>query len=116
MAPLRARWKASVPPATNPAGPSRGRIRGRRYRCLPSCPERSHNRSARCCRRTCRLDGYLWDLDSGGPGEPLTIGGDGPCPVCNKEEWLESVMENEEFDTEADALAYRDAIIDKYLD
>ena len=62
------------------------------------------------------IDGYLWDLDSGGPGEPLTIGGDDPCPVCNKEEWLESVMENEEFDTEADALAYRDAIIDKYLD
>lgn len=62
------------------------------------------------------IDGYLWDLDSGGPGEPLTIGGDDPCPICNKEEWLESVMEAELFETEADALAYRDAIEDKYLD
>lgn len=28
------------------------------------------------------IDGYMWDLDSGGPGEPLTIGGDEPCPQC----------------------------------
>ena len=66
---------------------------------------------ARCC------DGYLWDMDSyesdlGG----FTIGGDDPCPVCNKDKWLESVMENREYETEADALAYRDTIIEKYLD
>ena len=61
------------------------------------------------------IDGYLWDLDSGDK-DGLTIGGDDPCPVCNKDEWLESVMENEEFETESDALAYRNKIIEKYLD
>ena len=66
---------------------------------------------ARCC------DGYLWDMDSYESDlDGFTIGGDDPCPVCNKEEWLESVMEAELFETEADALAYRDAIIKKYLD
>lgn len=62
------------------------------------------------------IDGYLWDLDSCQDDGHLHIGGDDPCPVCNKDKWLERVMENEEFNTEADALAYRDTIIDKYLD
>ena len=61
------------------------------------------------------IDGYLWDLDSG-DRDGLTIGGDDPCPICNKDKWLDSVMENEEFESKEDALAYRDLIIDKYLD
>ena len=61
------------------------------------------------------IDGYLWDMDSvdeslGG----FTIGGDDPCPVCNTKEWLEQVMENEEFETEEDALAYVDQLKKKY--
>ena len=58
------------------------------------------------------IDGYLWDLDSG-DRDGLTIGGDDPCPICNKDKWLDSVMENEEFESKEDALAYRDLIIDK---
>lgn len=61
------------------------------------------------------IDGYLWDLDSGGPGEPLTIGGDDPCPICNTKEWLESVMENEEFETEGDAMEYVEYLKKKYV-
>jgi len=66
------------------------------------------------------IDGYLWDMDSGEADEDgvsYSYGGNGyPCPVCNTKEWLEQVIENEEFETEADALAYRDAIINKYSD
>ena len=63
------------------------------------------------------IDGYLYDMDSYESDLcGFTIGGDDPCPVCNKDKWLESVMEMEVFDTEADALAYRDTLIDKYLD
>ena len=53
---------------------------------------------------TC-IDGYLWDLDSYENGF-LTIGGDDPCPFCNTEKWLELVLENEEFDSREDALAW----------
>ena len=60
------------------------------------------------------IDGYLWDLDSGDPGGLLTIGGDDPCPVCNTEKWLEQVMENEEFETEEDALAYVELLKKNY--
>ena len=51
------------------------------------------------------IDGYLWDLDSYENGF-LTIGGDDPCPFCNTEEWLEWVLENEEFDSREDALSW----------
>lgn len=61
------------------------------------------------------IDGYLWDLDSGFGG-CLTIGGDDPCPVCNTEEWLERVMENEEFETKEDALAYVKELKETWLD
>ena len=63
------------------------------------------------------IDGYLWDMDSGesnGDGIDFYSGGDEPCPVCNTKEWLERVMENEEFETEADALAYVELIKKKY--
>ena len=61
------------------------------------------------------IDGYLWDMDSGDE-EGLTIGGDDPCPVCNREEWLKWVMENEDFETREDAIAYANSIRDKYLE
>lgn len=61
------------------------------------------------------IDGYLWDLDSGDKNE-LTIGGDDPCPVCNEEEWLDEVLENETFETKEEALKWRNSIMDKYLD
>ena len=48
---------------------------------------------------TC-IDGYLWDLDSGNPGEPLEVGGDIPCPFCNGEEAIEEIMFQEEDVTE----------------
>ena len=60
------------------------------------------------------IDGYLYDLDSGGPGEALSSGDD-PCPVCNTDEWLERVMENEEFETEETALKYVEMLKEKYL-
>lgn len=62
------------------------------------------------------INGWLWDLDSGGPGEGLSIGGDDPCPICNTEAWLERVMENEEFESREAALQWRDKIMDDYLD
>lgn len=46
---------------------------------------------------TC-IDGYLWDLDSGGLGGDgknyLDSGGDIPCPSCNTESYLKSVAED----------------------
>lgn len=37
---------------------------------------------------SCCIDGFLWDLDSGGADENgnsyLDVGGDIPCPKCNK--------------------------------
>ena len=66
---------------------------------------------ARCC------DGSLWDMDSwdeslGG----FTIGGDEPCPVCNTEEWLESVVDEDgEFKTREEALAYVEKLKKRYL-
>ena len=60
------------------------------------------------------IEGYLWDMDSYDNGF-FTIGGDDPCPVCNTEEWLECVMENEEFETKEDALAYVEHLKERYL-
>lgn len=60
------------------------------------------------------IDGYLWDLDSYDNGY-LTSGGDDPCPVCNTELWLETVLENEEFESREEALAYVEQLKEKYL-
>lgn len=64
------------------------------------------------------IDGYLWDMDSGEADEDginYYYGGFDPCPVCNTEEWLEIVMENEEFETKEDALAYVEQLKKNYL-
>ena len=53
------------------------------------------------------IDGLLWDADScDDPGGPLTIGGDRPCPKCNREQWLSDRMEllEEELDGTRDEL------------
>lgn len=64
---------------------------------------------ARCC------DGYLWDMDSWDESlRGFTIGGDDPCPFCNTEEWLETVLENETFDTKEDALDWVEQMKKKY--
>jgi len=66
---------------------------------------------AKCC------DGYLWDMDSwdeslGG----FTVGDDEPCPVCNTEAWLDSVVgEDEMFETKEEALAYVEQLKERYL-
>jgi len=66
---------------------------------------------AKCC------DGYLWDMDSwdeslGG----FTVGGEEPCPVCNTEVWLHSVVgEDEVFETKEEALQYVEQLKTKYL-
>jgi hypothetical protein len=44
------------------------------------------------------IEGYLWDADSGGPGELLTHGGDDPCPQCNHATWREHRAETIEED------------------
>ena len=65
------------------------------------------------------IDGYLWDMDSGEANEDgvsYSYGGNGyPCPVCNTKEWLEHVIENDEFETEEDALAYVEQLKKHYL-
>lgn len=65
------------------------------------------------------IDGYLWDMDSGKADEDgvsYSYGGNGyPCPVCNTKEWLEQVIENEEFETKEDALAYVEQLKKHYL-
>lgn len=62
------------------------------------------------------IDGYLWDMDSGESdenGSYFTIGGDDPCPFCNTEEWLDSVV-GIQFDTREEALAWRDRLIKRW--
>ena len=62
------------------------------------------------------IDGYLWDMDSGESDENgtyYTIGGDEPCPICNTEEWLDSVL-GSSFDTKEEALAWRDRLIKRW--
>lgn len=65
------------------------------------------------------IDGYLWDMDSGEADEDgvsYSYGGNGyPCPVCNTKEWLEHVMENEEFETKENALVYVEQLKKHYL-
>lgn len=59
------------------------------------------------------IDGYLYDMDSYEDG-CYTIGGDDPCPFCNTEEWLELVLENQEFDTKEDALQWVEKMRKRY--
>ena len=44
------------------------------------------------------IDGYLWDADSGGPGEDgiwlFDSGGEEPCPQCNTEASLRRVVDD----------------------
>lgn len=60
------------------------------------------------------IDGYLWDMDSW-DGNGYFIGGDEPCPICNKDKWLKLMLENGSFENEAEALNWRDKLIKKYL-
>ena len=64
------------------------------------------------------IDGYLWDMDSGEATEDgidFSYGGYDPCPICNTEKWLETVLDNEEFETEDDALNYVEYLKKKYM-
>lgn len=60
------------------------------------------------------IEGYLWDMDSW-DGNSYFIGGDVPCPVCNTEEWLELVLENESFNSREEALEYVEKLKKNYL-
>lgn len=46
----------------------------------------------------CCIDGYLWDLDSGGSDENgetyLDSGGDVPCPQCNTKKYVHSLSDD----------------------
>ena len=59
------------------------------------------------------IDGYLWDMDSYEDGV-YTIGGDDPCPICNTEEWLKDVLDDEIFKTRDEALEYVKMLKSKY--
>lgn len=59
------------------------------------------------------IDGYLWDMDSYEDGV-YTIGGDDPCPICNTEEWLKDVLDDEIFETRDEALEYVKMLESKY--
>lgn len=57
------------------------------------------------------IDGFLWDADSGGPGENLMSGGDQPCPWCNHEAWVEGCLEtltDDGFDAQSRGVALSD--------
>ena len=59
------------------------------------------------------IDGYLWDMDSYENGL-YTIGGDDPCPFCNTEEWVKLALDNEEFDSREEAIAWVEKMREKY--
>ena len=59
------------------------------------------------------IDGYLWDMDSYENG-CYTIGGDDPCPFCNTEAWLKTVLDNEEFASREEALAWVEKMREKW--
>lgn len=59
------------------------------------------------------INGYLWDMDSYEDG-CYTIGGDDPCPICNTEEWVKNVLDDEIFETREDALEYVKMLKSKY--
>ncbi len=55
------------------------------------CDYQGHDFGAHYPDSTC-IDGYLWDLDSGGVDDSgnsyLDIGGYVPCPKCNAKAWV----------------------------
>jgi len=59
------------------------------------------------------IDGYLWDMDSYEDGG-YTIGGDDPCPFCNTEEWLKTVLDNEDFESREKAFAWVEKMREKW--
>lgn len=59
------------------------------------------------------IDGYLWDMDSYENG-CYTIGGDDPCPFCNTEAWLKTVLDNEEFASREEALEWVEKMREKW--
>lgn len=59
------------------------------------------------------INGYLWDMDSYENG-CYTIGGDDPCPFCNTEAWLKTVLDNEEFASREEALAWVEKMREKW--
>lgn len=59
------------------------------------------------------INGYLWDMDSYEDGY-YTIGGDDPCPFCNTEEWLKTVLDNEEFASREEALEWVEKMREKW--
>lgn len=77
---------------------------------INQCPEFPFF-GARYPDATC-IDGYLWDLDSYEDGL-LTKGGEEPCPFCNREEFIENVIDGEEF-TREQALEYIQELRDKW--
>lgn len=58
------------------------------------------------------INGYLWDMDSYENG-CYTIGGDDPCPFCNTEAWLKTVLDNEEFASREEALEWVEKMREK---
>lgn len=59
------------------------------------------------------INGYLWDMDSYENG-CYTIGGDDPCPFCNTEVWLKTVLDNEEFASREEALEWVEKMREKW--
>lgn len=59
------------------------------------------------------INGYLWDMDSYENG-CYTIGGDDPCPFCNTEAWLKTVLDNEEFASREEALEWVEKMREKW--
>lgn len=43
-----------------------------------------------------------------------TIGGDDPCPFCNTEAWLKTVLDNEKFASREEALAWVEKMREKW--
>lgn len=56
----------------------------------------------------CCIDGLLWDLDSSDDKGWLTVGGEVPCPFCNKEGYIDHIKddcyENSEIDDDGNML------------
>lgn len=68
-------WKhLSEPPKDKPVG---------------GCGYQGHEFGADYPDSICGTDGYLWDADSGDSPEALSVGGEIPCPECNRKKWLE---------------------------
>ncbi|MEZ8054341.1 hypothetical protein [Vibrio atlanticus] len=65
------------------------------------CDYQGYDFGARYLDSTC-IDGYLWDLDSGGRDENgdsyLDNDGDMPCPACNPKSWVKYQADEYEVD------------------